>query len=185
MKKNLVALLLVLAVVSVGLFAEPDITKTFNLTTSVQGVNKMKITAAEFTGSPGQFDGAEEAVTHVVSTYGNQQSIGSDSLKAWLSTISNNRAGYTVKMTATPLKSVVEGQTTAYIDYTVTVNNKSIATQGSSTTNPAFQNVITVASLAGVARQSHQLTIVVDQTTFEAAVEGEYTGTVTFDYTAN
>ncbi|HPB41709.1 MAG TPA: hypothetical protein PLR03_02650 [Sphaerochaeta sp.] len=184
MKKNLVALLLVLAVVSVGLFAA-DITKTFNLATTVQGVNKMKITAAEFTGTPGQFDAAEEATTHTVNTYGNQQSPEADSLKAWLSTISNNRAGYTVKMTAAPLKSVVGGQATAYIDYTVTVNGLSIETQGSETTNPAFQNVITVANLAGIAKQSHQLSIVVDQTTFEAAVAGSYTGTVTFEYTAN
>jgi hypothetical protein len=98
--------------------------------------------------------------------------------------MSNNRAGYKVTMTATAMKSTLQDQADAYINYTVTVNSKTITTTDA-TSNPASQDVITVASLAGLSSQSHAITLSVDQTSFEAAVQGSYTGTVTFTYTAN
>lgn len=86
-------------------------------------------------------------------------------------------------MSATAMASAVTGQATAYIDYTVTVNGQSITTDGATIVTPV--DVITVPSMAGLGSQSHKLSINVDQAKFDAAVEGTYTGTVTFVYTTN
>lgn len=41
---------------------------------------------------------------------------------------------------------------------------------------------IEVTSLSGLGVESHLITLTVDATTFNAAVEGSYSGTVTFEY---
>lgn len=175
MKKSL--LLVVLALICTTLAAAPG-PSSFDVSTVVQGINKMKLTTSQFTGSPGQFD---DAVAYTgplqVSTYGNQ------TFSAYLSTISNNRKGYKVSMGATAMASTESGQPTSYIDYTVTVNGQSLTTNGA--TGVGTVDVINVSSMAGVASQSHQISLSVDQASFEAAVEGMYTGTVTFTYTSN
>ena len=82
-------------------------------------------------------------------------------------------------MTATAMKSTV-GSVDAYINYTVAANNKSITTNGA--TAVAGVKVIEVTSLSGLGVESHLITLTVDATTFNAAVEGSYSGTVTFEY---
>ena len=139
----------------------------------------MKITAAKYTSTtPSNFDSAAAFTGPLgVTTSGTQ------TFNAWLSTMSNNRTGYTVSMSATAMKSTVSGQADSYINYTVTVNTKSITTNKGTAVSPV--DVITVTSLSALAVQSHKIALSVDQTTFNAAVQGSYSGTVTFTYTAN
>ena len=178
MKKNIIAVLLVIALSTAAAFAvDPT---SFLVETAVTGINKMKITAAAFpaNGTPTSFNSADAYTGPLtVATYGSQ------SFSAYLSTMSNNRGGYTVSMDATAMKSTESGEADAYINYTVTVNNVSLATNGA--TDVTAVTVIDVESLTGRASQSHQIALTVDQTSFEAAVEGSYQGTVTFNYTAN
>jgi hypothetical protein len=184
MKRNIIAILLVLSLATVGVFADPPnpnpANTSFDIITSVQGINYMKITTAEFTSTaPGDFISATTYAGPLeVTTYGTQN------FSAWLSTMSNNRSGYTVTMTANAMKSEIEDLSDAYIDFTVTVNTKAITTEGT-TSSPASVAVITAGSMTGLSKQSHKIALSVDQETFEAAVEGDYTGTVTFNYVAN
>ncbi len=189
MKKNLVALLLVLAVVSVGLFAVPsdpgDV--SFKVKTTVEPLNMMKLTVAQFTGTTATaLTGADElAEYHIVSASGAQ-----GSFSGWISTLSNHRLGYKVDMTATAMKSQYEpGGTSgeaAYINYTVKVDNsesKKIVTNGATVLDAV--TVIDVGPLTEVASQSLKITLDVDAVSFAAAVEGVYIGEVSFDFIAN
>jgi hypothetical protein len=177
MKKSIIAVLLLIVFSTVSAFAVDP--ASFNVSTAVAGINKMKITTAAFNGAtPVSFDDAIiYAGPLTVTTSGPQ------SFSAYLSTMSNKRTGYKVTMGATAMTSTVAGQTTSYINYTVGVNTKSLTTAGATVVTPV--DVITVASLTGLTSQSHPITLSVDATSFNAAVEGNYSGTVTFTYTAN
>jgi len=185
MKKKLVALLLVLAVVSVGLFANSNQDtdpKTFEVKTVVQGINMMRISDAQYTQdppTPTTFKALNPVSLHTV-TAGGSQSDG-DPI-AWISTISNSRVGYKVNMTATAMKSSVSG-VNAYINYTVTVGGKSITTTGNDTHNNPVTVIDTKTSgLAGLNAVSLGITMIVNEGQFASAVEGTYTGEVKFEW---
>lgn len=177
--KKLISAILVLALTSFAIFADTDF---FEVETKVEGVNMMKITAGQYnptTPTPEGFEGvgAFEGPL-VINAAGNQ------SFTAYLSTLSNNRTGYTVSMTATAMKISITSQADAYINYTVKVNTspiKTLTTNGANSVDPV--EVITVTSLTELAVQSHKISLTVDPTTFNSAVEGSYSGTVTFTYT--
>lgn len=180
MKKNIIAVLLVIALSTVAAFAATNpANSSFDVKTNVGGINKMKITTAAFpaNGNPSAFDSAAAFTGPLVVS-----ASGAQTFSAYLSTMSNNRVGYKVTMSATAMSSTVSSAT-AYINYTVGVNNKSLTTAGATAVTPV--EVITVSSLTGLASQSHQISLSVDATSFDAAVEGSYSGTVTFTYTAN
>lgn len=179
MKKNIIAVLLVIALSTVFIFAATNPPATsFDVSTSVSGINKMKITTAAFTGTtPSSFNSATAYTGPLAVT-----AAGSQTFSAYLSTMSNNRVGYKVTMSATAMSSTVSSAT-AYINYTVGVNSQSLTTAGATVATPV--EVITVASLTGLSSQSHAISLSVDQVSFDAAVEGTYTGTVTFTYIAN
>lgn len=187
MKKNLVALLLVLAVVSFGVFAAPPGPIDFTITADVVGVNLMKITTEQYNPpkpTPANFGTAEEHTgTHTVSVGGGQ------TIDAWISTLSNSRKGYKVTMSATAMKSAAApegGGDARYINYTVKVDNdtqKMITTNGASAVSPVI--VIQHSSLQKPTATSLQISLEVNATDFEEAVEGEYIGTVTFTYGSN
>ncbi len=177
MKKNLIALL-VIALVSVGLFADPT-TSTFNVETSVKGINEMKLTTTKFTGTTkSALDGLTAYTGPLsVTTYGDQN------FTAYISTLSNSRVGYTVTMSATAM-----ADDAASIHYTVTANGESVDTSNAQNGPGSDAKVIIdtlTSGMTGVASQSHLITLTVDQTSFEAAVEGEYSGTVTFTWSAS
>jgi hypothetical protein len=177
MKKNLIALLVVLALVTVGLFAANPGPASFDVKTSVTGINLMKITDAKFTGvsasdfiDAGEFEGPVQV-----------SASGAQTFDAWISTLSNSRAGYKVTMSATPMTSQI-GQNIATIHYAVTANSKTVDTD----TSPSAQVIIdTLSGMSVVASESHEITLTVDSTSFDAAVEGEYSGTVTFTWTTS
>lgn len=103
---------------------------------------------------------------------------------AWLSTLSNNRAGFSVSMKASAMNSSLSGQADAYINYTVSCNTASVTTNNG-TEGTATNPVVTYPALTSVTSTSNKISLSVNQTDFDKAVSGSYTGTVTFIYTAN
>lgn len=178
--KKLISAILVLALASFAIFADTDF---FEVETKVEGVNMMKITAEEYnstTPTPEGFEGVDAFEGPlVINAAGDQQSF-----TAYLSTLSNNRTGYTVSMTATAMKSSITSQADAYINYTVTVQGGGSITTNNTTSSPTSVDVITVLSLTELAVQSRKISLTVDTTSYNSAVEGSYSGTVTFTYTA-
>ena len=173
MKKTFITILLVLLFIATPMFA---VTDTFNVTTTVADVGLIKITeAVSSTATVTAFNALTAYGDLAISTSGGQ------TFTAYMSTISNSRSGYEVTMDATPMKSTVLA-VDSYIDYTVTVNSVALTTTGS--TPVAGVTILDVASLTGIATQSHAVALSIDATTFDAAVSGSYTGTVTFTYAA-
>jgi len=177
MKKILLALLILLITTS-GLFAAT--TDNFTVTTVVENVDMMTISDAEYTGiSLINFNGLTHHLPVTISSTG-----APINFNAWLSTLSNNRAGFTVNMKATAMKSSVSGQADAYINYEVSCNTASVTTNNGTevtSTNP----VVTYPTLTEVTSTSNEIALTVNQGDFDKALSGSYTGTVTFMYTAN
>jgi len=174
MKKTLVAIL-VLALASLAALSAVD---SFDVDTEVEGVSKMKITTCRYSSTiPEDLEGAD--------SFGSLDVVaaGSQNFSAWLSTMSNNRTGYTVSMSATAMKNTNPNQAEAYINYTVSVDNKAITTNNT-TSSPTSIDVITVTDLTELTVASSQIALTVDPTTFSAAIEGSYAGTVTFTFAA-
>ena len=175
MKKLLLLTVLILLLATLGLFAAT--TDTFTVTTVINTVDMMTISTAKYTGTTvASFDNLTAYTTLAVSGGGVQ------TVNAWLSTLSNNRAGFKVTLKATAMKS--PGQTDAFINYTVSCNTASVTTNNGiemTATNP----VVNYPALTAVTSTSNKISLTVNQTDFDKAVSGSYTGTVTFIYTAN
>jgi hypothetical protein len=175
MKKNIVALLLVALVASVSLFAVAD--ADLNLSTTINGINYMKLTEAEFkpsTASTSAYNLATaNATTETVSSAADTGTI------AWLSILTNKRTGFTVDISATALKSSTTGNNYV-IDYKITCGSAYVYTNGA----PSAPS-ITVSSITGLSAFSYAVSADLDDTQYAAALEDTYTGTVKFTYTAN
>lgn len=184
MKNKLILLLLLITTISIGLSADPppaNPTSTFEIATSISGINDMKITndAVDTTtyNNPTYSFGGTVAIA-ASGDNANMDSSGNVSFSAYISTLSNNRNGYTITMSATALTS--EGTPPATINYTVTVNEVSYATK----TNTAAVDILTVSSLGGLDTESLPISVQVVRSEYDSAVQGTYTGTVTFNYVA-
>jgi hypothetical protein len=186
MKKNLIALLIV-ALVAVGLFATPanPSNATFDVTTEISPINEMKLTTSALSSPyPISLTGVDGFASDVtISSTGS-----TTAFTAYISALSNNKKGFTVKMSATPMVSTTDSTNTYEIDYTVAATlgsgesavTKSYATNGSATSVDVFdQGAIT--TLTGL---SAKLSVAVDSASFAAAIEDDYKGTVTFTYVA-
>jgi len=191
MKKKLVALLLVLAVVSVGLFAALEDTKEFVVKTDVSSQHHMKFTNKKVTsyGDFGKASNAADLSGGVEFTDGGTYGIdGEYYYVAHISTASNHRAGYYVKMTATAMKHTNPSLSNNYINYTIVLDREEGAPL-SATTNNATDGVIAkaieVASQSGMQVQSKKIEVQIDTVSYIAAADGLHTGTVTFEYYSN
>lgn len=176
MKKKLL-LALILVITTFGLFAAT--TDNFTVTTVVGNVDLMTISTAKYTGTTvSTFDNLTAYTTLPITSGGTQ------TVNAWLSTLSNNRAGFSVNMKASAMKSSISGQADAFINYTVSCNTASVTTSNGTevtATNP----VVAYSSLSQVTSTSNKIALTINQADFDKAVSGSYTGTVTFIYTAN
>ena len=175
MKKTILTTLLILATVTFSIFATP-VTDNFTVTTNISEIGNIKIVSSGTVPTDNAFTGLSEFTNLPISSSGDKGTV------AYMATISNKRTGYTVTMGATAMASVVSGQTTSYINYTVGCNTKSITTNGA-TVIPVVE-VLSVTSLTAITGASNAITLSVDDTTFAAAVSGSYTGTVTFNFSA-
>ena len=173
MKKTIIATLLILLIASASIFAVAD---SFNVTTTVGEIGLMKVSKLAIAANTSQaFSDSGDFIELVIENSGEQ------TFEAYLTTLSNKRSGYEVTMKATPMTSAATP--TTYIDYTVGCGTGTITTNGASTSTTPV-TIIDVTSLTELTGSSEAITLSVDETTYEAAVSGSYTGTVTFNYTA-
>ena len=190
MKKNLVALLLVLAVVSVGVFAAgPDVgAAKFDLKTTVNAINQMKFTAAAQSTKDGFIGDTKDLTggvavgndgTDVVKVDGNFYSV------AYISTMSNYRKGFQVDMKVEAMKSTLEGINN-YINYTVMLDTDEGTETTTNNGTPVQLNKVidNTAGFSTLTFNSRLVKVKINKDQFDNAVQGEYTGTVTFSWTS-
>lgn len=101
---------------------------------------------------------------------------------AYVSTLSNKPAGYSLFMSATPMTNG-SGTSATYINYTVRCNSIDYTTNGV-TVIPAVQ-ILDVTSLTVITALSLPITIIVLPSSFNAAASGFYLGTVSFTFSAH
>jgi len=184
MKKNLIVLLIV-TLLTGGLFADVPENTSFDVTTTVAGIDEMGITKTEMTLANFDITTGNLFTTLTIGGTGGSAlaTDGAVSFDAYLSTRSNNRSGYTVKVSATPMVPEAVGQTTPTINYTVSVAGTEAGSY--STADPGDPApVITITSLEETGVQSRKISLTVNMADYNAAVQGSYTGTVTFVYTS-
>jgi hypothetical protein len=180
MKKNLIAILII-ALVSVGLFADP-ITSTFDVTTSVKSINELKLTEGALSSPyPTSLVGFDEFSDDVVIDSDGE----TEDFTAYISVLSNHKAGFTVTMSASPMISTTAPTTNTYeIDYTVTVGTGQSAKSYTTNATASAVTVFEETAIMALTGESKILSVEVDPDTFTAAIEDDYKGTVTFTYTA-
>ncbi|MDT4763277.1 hypothetical protein [Sphaerochaeta sp. PS] len=179
MKKTIIATLLILLIASASVFAA--VSDNFTVTTTVAERGDMKVTTAAMVGHTAAAYGALADFTNLAITASGAQ--GTAGVVAYMTTLSNKRTGYKVTMAATPMING-SGATASYIDYTVVCGTQTAATHGAAATTITGTAVDTVSGLTGLTGKSMPISLTVDGTTFDAAVAGLHTGTVTFTFTA-
>ncbi len=174
MRKSIVAILLVLISTSTLLFSVED---SFTVTTDIGLIGYMKVSSSAILGNTTTaYNDSGSFSTLIVSTSGEQE------FSAYMTTLCNCRTGYEVYMSATPMTSAVEHAITSHINYTVSCNGHSVVTTMNSEQAPI--KIVDVDSLDHLTGNSEAITLSVDATTFDAAVAGNYKGTVTCDFSA-
>lgn len=176
MKRTLLTIYLL--IVAVGLSAATP-NAIFEVSASIAGINDMKITNTAVDvptyNNPNNAFGGTVVITSSGEGY-NMDSSGNVAFSAYISTLSNNRSGYSVLMSATALTHEDDDQIT--INYTVAVNDASFATK----TDTTAVEVIEVASLSGLDTESLPISVNVVRSEYDNAVAGTYVGTITFEY---
>jgi hypothetical protein len=180
MKKSIVTALLVAAFAASSLFAmgpgasstTTDSSAELNLSTTIAGINEMKLTVSEVTTSDfatATANGETETVS--LDTDGNTL--------AYLSVMTNNRTGFTVGIGATALASETEGN-----DYVI---NYTLSCGDSASIDTSTQSKASVSkdSIDELSAFSYAVSVDLDDDEYNAALEDDYTATVTFSYTAD
>ena len=181
MRKTLIFTFLLILITTLLTAADPS-PATFSVSTKISAINDMKITSEpvdeeSFSDPNTTFSGS---VSIVGSGSGqNMDGDGNVSFSAFVSTLSNNRAGYTIKMSATPLTS--EGTPPATINYIVTVEDVPFDTKE----DTIAVDVFTVQSLGELNVESLPISVRLYRDEFDSAVAGTYIGSVTFEYVAD
>jgi len=180
MKKNLIALLIV-ALVAVGLFAANP-TDSFTVTTSISGINNMKVTTTAVGTDNKTYSDLSGFSNYAINS---ASDLSPETAIAYLSTQTNNRNGYKISLTVTAMKSTLTGGNDSYINYTIFLADDTDGQVTDDGTAKTKSNVIQQGALTGLSEKSYPIKITVDADEYAAAVEGSYTGTVTFNYVAN
>lgn len=173
MKRAGLLVLLVGMFVTTQLFAVAD---QLNIATEVSEIGLMKITSSVVSANTvTAFNNTPEFFSFAVNGSGQFDNI------AYVSTLSNKQSGYYITMSAEAMRNGT-GTSATYINYSVLCNSVGYTTTGASVP-PAVQ-LISVSSLLVITASSLPISIVVDPTSFSAAVSGSYIGTVTFTFSA-
>lgn len=182
MKKTFIATLMIMVIASASIFAAVvSDADSFNVTTTIAEMGKVKVSIAAIAGNTlVAYNAAGDLTTYGISSSGDQTSF-----VAFLTTLSNKRTGYKVTMSATAMISGA-GASAAYIDYTVGSGGQTVKTNGAGASTPSTApTVMNVSSLPTLTGASQPITLSIDATTYDAAVAGDYTGTVTFNFVSN
>lgn len=182
MKKNLIALLIV-ALVTVGLFAADPVTAndSFTVTTSISGINNMKVTTTAVGTDGKTYSQLADFSNYAINS---ASDLSPSAPIAYLSTQTNNRNGYKISLTVTAMKSTPTSGAVSYINYTIFLGADTVGQKTDDGTAKTKSDVIEQGALGGLTEKSYPIKITVDADEYAAAVEGSYTGTVTFNYTA-
>lgn len=168
MKKNIVAVLLVITLSTAALFADPV---SFNVSTQVAGLNYLAITAAEFEGTTmGDWNSFMPA-----NPVNGPVAISTSPL-AYVNVVNNKRGGVEVYVKAAKMNAQSEGNTYK-IDYSVSVNGATYST-ATSTANVKFITTAQSAATSGLFLESYPVTATVVQSSFDNAPEDTYIGTI-------
>jgi hypothetical protein len=188
--KKTIAILLILVIGMVGVFAAPpySVSRTVYLETEIQPINQMIVTADDDLDWDGYDDDSAVSAFGTVDTaytaLSDEDNFGEDGTIAFLNARSNNRGGFTITMTATPLKSTVDGVGTEYIDFIVKCGAAVVQTTDDSV-------VVDVGTVATLTYDGSEMPILKEAITVNLkeelaqAAEGTYTGSIIFSYTAS
>jgi hypothetical protein len=186
MKKNIVAVLLVIALSTAAAFAtNPDASDSFQVETSVSGKHGLKLVAPG-TVTPtnyGQFNLLSDA-TPTSFTINDDNYKTDDLVARKMIAMSNNRTGYVVTMSASAMASPLTSGS-AYINYIVKAGGATVITDNGTVVNAAANVYTSATELSTLSIYATDVTITVNESNYEAAVTGTYTGTVTFNLKAN
>ena len=185
--KKTIAILLVLVIAGVGLFAAANtFDSILNIGTVIAPINQMAVTAANTPyvwTTP--LDGENFTAFPSESAYSGLTDIdhyNKDGVVAYLQARSNNRNGFKIDMNATALASTV-GSVTEYIDYIAKCGDAVVTTvAGATTVNSGTVGTILYANEVAYLDVT-EITVNLTEK-LEDAAEGTYTGTITFTYTA-
>lgn len=182
MKKTIIATLVILAIASTSIFALTP-TDNFKVKTTISEVGLIQVTKTALAANSTAFPSGSRLEEYGV--------LGNESVKTigYLSTISNNRNGYTVTMTATAMESKNTSGAKTYINYTIgcdvaNVSANSITTNSNAVAGPPVE-VLSVGPLNVITSSSKPVTITINTTDYAQAVTGDYEGTVKFSFVSN
>lgn len=182
MKKNIIATLLVLALASITIFAA-DATGQFDVVTSVGGIHEIKLVTVGTTvpTNKGGFDGLSADNSDFTVDDNNYNTI--QTVRQLIS-MSNNRNGYYMTLSATAMEADLGSSEFAYINYNVAAGGASLTTNDATEVD-AVANIHDSGPLTGMNFYSTNVTVEVNAEEYENAVTGSYSGTITFNLFAN
>ena len=185
MRKNLIIMLLLTIALTLPITAAEPPSAAFTVSASISAINDMKVSNDVVTTET--FGSTSTSFSETVAIIGSGEGANMDGdgyidFTAYISAISNNRGGYTIRMSATPLTSA--GTPPATINYKVSVLNTATSTSVSYDTksNTTDVEVINVGSLSALDVKSLPISVQLYRSEYDSAVAGTYTGTVTFHY---
>ena len=169
MKKNILAVLLVITVSTFAAFAATD--GTLNVATQVSGQNEIMVHSIALTKETWAAPANPISATIADNEVGSAKQVGYVNVKT------NNRKGYALTVTADKLAS-----DTFEIDYLVNMGSASFNTALASNTS----NTITVANgvITGLTVTPYEVSVTVDQTQYDNSPSGTYEGFIYFNYVA-
>jgi hypothetical protein len=180
--KKTIAILLVLAISSVAIFAA-NATGQFDVVTNVGGIHEIKLVTVGTTvpTNKGAFDGLTADNSDFAVDDDNYDSV--QTVRQLIS-MSNNRNGYYMTLSATAMETDLGSSESAYINYGVVAGGASLTTNDGTTVTSAT-NIYDSGTLSGITFYSTNVTVEVDAEEYENAVTGSYSGTITFNLIAN
>ncbi len=183
MKKNIIATLLVLAISSVAIFAVAAANGQFDVVTSVGGIHEIKLVTVGTTvpTTKAGFDGISADNSDFTVDDNNYDSV--QTIRQLLS-MSNNRNGYYMTLSATAMMADLGSTEFAYINYDVVAGGASLTTNDATEVD-AVDNIYDSGTLTGMNFYSTNVTVEVAAEEYENAVTGSYSGTITFNLFAN
>lgn len=196
--KKTIAILLILVIGMVGVFADPaPVASTadvkIGVTTLIEPINDMlalSSVSVDWDNPTNGIDNTEGGNYRTVSS-------ATETTVGYLHSRSNNRAGYVIKMQAGPLKSTASGvtggiQSVVYLGYEAKAyleDEGDLVEDAISTTvttpSSAGGNVpiTSISNLSGLVENYREIKVTVPD--FATALAGEYFADITFTYLAN
>ena len=183
--KKTIAILLVLVIGMVGVFAETE--KTLELTTTVKQLTGFKVTQEAIGDGDkhnfSKFTALDERTTVEVST----NSTGDLSATAFLTVANNSTTSFSVGVKGVEMTSTDQDPTSSKIQYTYKVGSDvaraSLTTSALEDANFVEALKVTGTIENGMQIESAAITVVVDSNDYNSAAAGNYAGTLYFNIT--